>query len=518
MHRLHYLIVILMMVMIVGCKETTGNQDEKNTTRVPQPSDTLYTQQAAMNIYAYQPQRALLLIDSAVIVGNMDESMADQCRARIYAFTQMFSQVDSLLGGPESVRFDSAQVVGERLLHNDSVKADVDRLRDVLEVLAYANRIQGDTLGWIKWSRQLVDVCHKIGPKAETDALRTEAEIASAFPAIGHYEEGVARLDSVIALLSTKTTFDGLDALVIALKRKIALLGSRNRYAETLPLSRQIIERLDDYEAHPDQYHDGSHREPADSVRRADYIRFYRNQAQSFLTAAYASLGEQGNMIDAFCQIENSVRDATAREHIARYNALQQQMEAERHQARAARANLLSLAISGLALLFLAFAVMVLLKNRTISRKNRLLAKQITEGMGYKEKYWEEKRHQEPMQTPVDLNALSDEQLFQYVNEVVVRDRLYLDSRFGRQTLIDTFQLTKERIGAMFSKGCEYSNMSDYVKHLRLQYATKLLIEQPQKSIEEIAADCGFNSHKYFSDRFRQLFSMTPTEFRRARQ
>ena len=518
MHRLQYLIVILMILMAVGCNESTGEQKEQGVAHVPQLSDSLYTQEAAMNIYAYQPLRALLLIDSAVIVGHMDESMADQCRARIYAFTQMFSQVDSLLGGPESVRFDSAQAVGERLLHNDSVKADVNRLRDVLEVLAYANRIQGDTLGWIKWSRQLVDVCHKIGSEAETDALRTEAEIASAFPAIGRYEDGMERLDSVIALLSTKGTFDGLDALVIALKRKIALLGSRNRYAETLPLSRQIIERLDDYEAHPDQYHDGSHREPTDSVKRADYIRFYRNQAQSFLTAAYASLGEQGNMIDAFCQIENSVRASTAREHVARYNALQQQMEAERHQTRAARANLRSVAIGCLAFFFLVIAVIVLLKNRTISRKNRLLAEQITEGIDYKEKYWEEKRQQIPAQAPADLNVLTDEQLFQYVNEVVVRDRLYLDSRFGRQTLIDTFQLSKERIGAMFSKGCEYSNLSDYVKHLRLQYATKLLVEQPQKSIEEIATDCGFNSHKYFSDRFRQLFSMTPTEFRRARQ
>ena len=193
-------------------------------------------------------------------------------------------------------------------------------------------------------------------------------------------------------------------------------------------------------------------------------------------------------------------------------------MEAERHQTRAARANLRSVAIGCLAFFFLVIAVIVLLKNRTISRKNRLLAEQITEGIDYKEKYWEEKRQQIPAQAPADLNVLTDEQLFQYVNEVVVRDRLYLDSRFGRQTLIDTFQLSKERIGAMFSKGCEYSNLSDYVKHLRLQYATKLLVEQPQKSIEEIATDCGFNSHKYFSDRFRQLFSMTPTEFRRARQ
>ena len=36
--------------------------------------------------------------------------------------------------------------------------------------------------------------------------------------------------------------------------------------------------------------------------------------------------------------------------------------------------------------------------------------------------------------------------------------------------------------------------------------------------IVQIATDCGFGSHKYFTDRFRQYFSMTPTEFRKARE
>ena len=36
-------------------------------------ADTIYTQQAAMNIYAYQPERALQIIDSAVIVGNITQ-------------------------------------------------------------------------------------------------------------------------------------------------------------------------------------------------------------------------------------------------------------------------------------------------------------------------------------------------------------------------------------------------------------------------------------------------------------
>ena len=32
------------------------------------PTDTAYTQQAAMAVYGYQPERALRIIDSAVIV------------------------------------------------------------------------------------------------------------------------------------------------------------------------------------------------------------------------------------------------------------------------------------------------------------------------------------------------------------------------------------------------------------------------------------------------------------------
>lgn len=222
-------------------------------------------------------------------------------------------------------------------------------------------------------------------------------------------------------------------------------------------------------------------------------------------------------MIEAYAKIENSVREATTREQLARYNALQQQMEAERQRLNTDKANLRSFAIGVIALLFFVFAGIVFLKNRTISRKNRYLAEQIAEGINYKEKYWEEKRAQTPVETTGDTNALSDEQLFQYVDELIVRERLFLDARFGRQTIMDRFQLPKDRIGSLFSKGSEYGKLTNYIQHLRLEYATKLLIEEPQKSIEDIAVGCGFSSHKYFTDRFRQLFSMTPSEFRRAR-
>lgn len=167
------------------------------------------------------------------------------------------------------------------------------------------------------------------------------------------------------------------------------MLGSRDRYAETLPLARRIIERLDDYESNPERYHDNSHREPKNDQKRADYIRFYRNQAQNFIAAAYASLGDHGNMLTAFRQIEDVVREATAREHIARYNALQQQREIERQRDAAHRAEASRRVIVSISILIFLFAIYVLWQWRKTNKQNKILAQQIRDAVEYKEKYRE---------------------------------------------------------------------------------------------------------------------------------
>ena len=47
-----------------------------------------------------------------------------------------------------------------------------------------------------------------------------------------------------------------------------------------------------------------------------------------------------------------------------------------------------------------------------------------------------------------------------------------------------------------------------------IEYAAKLLVEQPDKSIVNIAKECGFSSHTYFSDCFHRHFDMSPSDFR----
>ena len=177
---------------MMGC---TGNDV---TNHVPQASDTLYTWRAAMQVYGYQPERALQIIDSAVIVGNMSEVWADANRARVYSMTQMNEQVDSLLGGTKGAGLEKGKAIGEQLLKHDSLKTNLKLKQEVLDILVYTARQQQDTITWLQRSRELVDVYHQMGPEKETDALRTEAELGAALYFAGQQQEGLAKLDSAI--------------------------------------------------------------------------------------------------------------------------------------------------------------------------------------------------------------------------------------------------------------------------------------------------------------------------------
>lgn len=91
--RKHLILTVVVAILMMGCSgkapslsECTGGE-----------ADTFYTWRAAMQVYGYQPERALQIIDSAVMVGNMSEVWADANRARVYSMTQMNEQVDSLL-------------------------------------------------------------------------------------------------------------------------------------------------------------------------------------------------------------------------------------------------------------------------------------------------------------------------------------------------------------------------------------------------------------------------------------
>ena len=68
-----------------------------------------------------------------------------------------------------------------------------------------------------------------------------------------------------------------------------------------------------------------------------------------------------------------------------------------------------------------------------------------------------------------------------------------------------------------FSNYCtEITNMSpmDYLNRMRIKRARDMLSSEPERSITDIAASCGFDTSQYFATRFRLEVGQSPREFR----
>ena len=244
-----------------------------------------------MEIYAQEPQQALQIIDSAEVVGNVSDFRAELLRTRVYAYPH------------ETMNLDTARQMGVTLLEHDSVKSSVTNRMEVLRLLTDVARIDLDYPEQVKWAAQLAALCREQGD--ETEALRTESEIGIVLTHLGQRNEGFQMLDKVIGQLDGQRHFAELDACIIAMKRKLTALSllpnmtmpgdsltAEQRQQDIISLAFRFIAKLDDYEQHPDDYTDGSDRQPdADEV--PGYCGFYRSQAYVFLAQAYASLSEE---------------------------------------------------------------------------------------------------------------------------------------------------------------------------------------------------------------------------------
>ena len=283
-------------------------------------------------------------------------------------------------------------------------------------------------------------------------------------------------------------------------------LRRRGRYQETVPVYQTLIQQVREH---------------------GDTLGEMMNTAKWGLAWVYEKMGNYQQATELYSQvldIQDTLKNRKARKNAQELAAVYKAQEQEKTilQQQAENTRQQAILIIELLALFavIALAVIVIVKNRAIHRKNQLLAAQITEAVNYKQMYWDEKRAQKQAQTPKpaavsdDLKELSDEQLFLHINEVVMKERLFLDPNFGRQAIIDRFQLSKDRVGAVFSKGSEHVRLNKYILQLRLEYAAHLLINEPERTIVQIAADSGFGSSPYFSDRFRQHYGMTPSDFR----
>ena len=491
------------------------------------PTDIKQVTERVMTLAAEEPERALEVIDSLRTDG-LPDYQADLLRVRIYN------------QGLEGKMLDSSVIIGERLMELPVAQENLGYRQDLLETLLNACRLRHDFERAIRWSSELVTLCRHNGE--ETEALRNEAEMGLYLTHVGRQQEGLAKIDSVLAVLGSVRKFNELDAWTIAAKRKITVLKEAGLTDQIIPVAHSIITRLTDYEQHPDDYHDGTYREPSDEDRQG-YIDFYRTQAYGFMAEAYARNGESQKARDCLEKFEQSDYGQTldGRKMItptwvllgetekmetmfedlttARFRDYEQKMEIERQKAEASLWHIITWLVAVIALLLACFAVYYYLRHREETRKNRILARQITEAMDYKEKYSalresKGKVHDLGFAINQATSPLDSETLFAHISQTIVREKLFLDPAFDRQAAIDYFHLSKERIGAAFAQGSDYASISDFINECRLEYAVNLLNDQPVLPVSQVAQACGFSDANYFGRKFRERFGLSPSQYR----
>ncbi len=78
--------------------------------------------------------------------------------------------------------------------------------------------------------------------------------------------------------------------------------------------------------------------------------------------------------------------------------------------------------------------------------------------------------------------------------------------------IASTFYITPSHLCRTFKKLTGYT-IVQYINLLKIQKACGLL-HDTQKSVTEIALDCGFHSTMYFCKTFKSILNLTPTEYR----
>ncbi|MBR5905106.1 MAG: AraC family transcriptional regulator [Bacteroidales bacterium] len=517
-----------------------------------------------MLVYGTDPERALTIIDSARIVGNIDDFEADYLRAKVYAHS------------PDEHYLTEAITICGDLLQRDSTGAagqpsSVGR-SSILQLLMDSYRMRKDYEPWLKYAIELADLNRQEG--AETEALRMEAEIGLVMTYIGRHDEGLAKLDRVInALDAGPLSVDRMDAGIVARKRKIIVFEEDGNYDAVIPEGQAIVKKLEDYEKHPSAYAEDSFRLPPIGADRARYCNYYKAQAWAFIARAYAqttppdftearkyvklfeqsdygktfggrvmiapawkALGEWNKLLATHAEVEARLgadtlnadfatilkdradaataqgRPEEALDYMNRYANIQKELSRKAQESEAQE---------------YAARYHAQEQDRKIkdaeeksSRKDVIIIAIIALMLVSAVFTWSLSRRRykisEQAESQKESQASVPEpnpELFQMIDGTIRREKLYLSESLQRQDILDRFDISRRTLNDLLAAHADGQSFTAYINSMRLADAVRLLHEEPGMSLTEIAESVGFTPAT-FRDQFKRQFGMTPTEYR----
>ena len=111
--------------------------------------------------------------------------------------------------------------------------------------------------------------------------------------------------------------------------------------------------------------------------------------------------------------------------------------------------------------------------------------------------------------------AVPDElrEAYDKITSLVQRKKLFRKADFDRDQLIKVSGYEKNRLSAIISK-CSGTNIPGYINRMRVEYAAQMLKDNPDSTVQSVAEASGFVSQTTFIRAFKNVFGMTPSDFK----
>ena len=554
-----YIIIIGIVSILYSCG------DGKTVRQLQNLGNTPYQQDTILVAYATNPERALTLLDSALLLGNVSDYRAQFIRAKIYS-KSLAEQ-----------RLDSAIAICKELLQHDSVRNQPAEQVNVLDMLIACSRARPDYEQYLQWATQKAELCQKQGE--ETERWRTEADIGLIMTQLGQVDNGIKKLDESISHLDSPGSIDRMDAFVVACKRKINALDALQRFDEVIPLGQRILDRLDHYEQHSNDYAEDSYRlswsdNPVDRDR---YLDFSRAQAWGFMAHAYAYLDSLENAKKYLTLFEGTAYSKSFSAHrfiaptqielgnydepLATYAEMERRMGADtinddyavilRARAKASRAkghtaealdyqiryaNLSKQLSDSLhrseahdyaARYHAQEQQLEIQEKQAEAQLSHIISIVVTVmailAIVFAIYFFRQKRiisaKNRALVRMINNNAPQKEapkentDEFANIDHAIRTEHLYKDFNLQRQDICDRFGINRHTLNDMLTQHADGQSFPQYINAIRLEESLRLFHNEPGFTISAVAKAVGF-SPSNFREQFKQKYGMAPQEYR----